>query len=98
MTPKQRSKIYRKAAEELYNKPMWKDWFSFMSKKAGYIGICGAVNYTDHNLFFDDTPEGKLMEPDKCWSDTIYWYPNSAESVEPRILALLLCEQIALNP
>ena len=93
LTPKQRAKIYRKAAEYFEND----NWKVSMNSLRKTHGFCEFINPTA----IDDFEEILLMK-----DDTGYWLDIPDHDNEKyrfpthnqRVMCLLLAEQIALNP
>lgn len=89
MSNKQRAKIYRQAAEMIAN------------KISHSYGICLHLQnvYTEHFIWLSDVtkyfPEFSLLEPH---SHKTMWWSKGKRGNEQRVIALLLSEQMALNP
>ena len=94
MKPKQRAKVYRKAAEWLFNN----------TQLEYRMGMCHAISeiqfgdireYGKYTMK-DISPELYLFRPKEIMLINNYWFPDGDYSNE-RITILLLCEQIALT-
>ena len=83
LTPKQRAKIYREAAERVFN-----------SRIFGCIAIDDIIGETESTDDLElNFPEFHLFAPEeRCYA---FWM---SYEYQERTLGLLLAEQIALNP
>lgn len=100
MTNKQRAKVYRKAAEDLFNRPKFID-AGVEGSWVLYRGCCHPIKCAMPKRFRDFDYVREKMKEVYLFNDyesQMFWYPDSNESIEPRILCLLLCEQMSINP
>lgn len=93
MTNKQRAKIYRQAAEKIIIIKKYKA--DFYSKYAFACNIIGRVSQISCNK--ESFPEFFLFKNrERAFNHA--WWDYGGYELEPRIIALLFAEQIALNP
>lgn len=89
MTPRERAKIYRRAAERVFY-------------AGGHKFCCTAVYEVANDFHFEDLlqlfPELKMFKPDKLIAESPFeslWWPSA--EIDSRINCLLFCERLALD-
>lgn len=97
MTNKQRAKIYRRAAEIIFKGKAITDFGIYRN-----LGCCDSVSLCCNGTFRGCNSfvfsEFFLFQPNDDLSRHSFWWQTPPLDLEPRIIALLLSEQMALNP